>query len=99
MDSQDVFTISFFDEKYQKAEMALGKMSDCDGNKMDASGLTPVQLENGVTFKKATKTLVCKKMYAQEMNTDDYSEKKRFYCGRDEGNEHVIYMGEVTDVI
>lgn len=100
MDSQDVFTISFFDEKYQKAEMVLGTMSGRDGDKIAVSGLTPVQLENGVTFKEATKTLVCRKMYVQETNVDNFPEiKKRFYAGHDEGDVHVMYIGEVTDVI
>lgn len=97
MDKQDIFTISFFDEKYMRDEMVLGTKSGRDGDKIAETSLTPVQLDEGVTFKEAETTLVCRKMYAQEMDLaampedvqkDDYPE----------GDIHTVYIGEVIDV-
>lgn len=98
MDRQDVFTISFFDKKYMKDEMILGTKSGRDGDKIALTSLTPVQLETGVTFKEAEVTLVCKKMYAQEMDLSAMPEdvQKHDYAN---GDLHTTYIGEVIDVI
>lgn len=100
MDNQNIFTLSFFDEKYKKAELVLGEKSGRDGDKIAESGLTPVQLGEGVTFKEAKTTLVCKKIYQQDMDFEHFPEiRERFYSGTDEGDIHVMYIGEVTDVV
>lgn len=98
MDKQDTFTVSFFDKKYMKDEMILGTKSGRDGDKIALTSLTPKKLEDGVTFEEATVTLVCKKMYAQEMDgaamPDDVVKKN--YAN---GDMHTEYIGEVVDVI
>lgn len=98
MDKQDIFTISFFDKKYMDDEMILGTKSGRDGDKIALTSLTPVKLERGVTFKEAEVTLVCKKMYAQEMDIkampEDIAEHN--YA---QGDMHTEYIGEVVDVL
>lgn len=98
MDKQDIFTISFFDEKYMKDEMILGTKSGRDGDKIALTSLTPVKLETGVTFKEAEATLVCKKLYHQEMDISAMPEDivKSNYA---QGNMHTMYIGEVIDVL
>lgn len=98
MDRQDIFTISFFDKKYMKDEMILGTKSGRDGDKIALTGLTPVHLAHGVTFKEAEVTLVCRKMYAQKMDIAAIPEDivKHSYA---QGDMHTEYIGEVTDVI
>lgn len=98
MDKQDIFTVSFYDKKYMKDEMVLGTLSGRDGDKIARTGLTPKKLEKGVTFKEAAVTLVCRKMYAQEMDLGAMPEDvvKRNYP---RGDVHTMFIGEVIDVV
>ena len=57
IDNNDYFTISFFPEEYKGILGVLGSKSGREMDKMHASGLTPVQVENGITFKEAETTL------------------------------------------
>ena len=70
MDNNDYFTVSFYPEEYKSALVTLGSKSGRDMDKMNDSGLTPEFLDNGVTFKEAELTLVCKKMHKQIVDPD-----------------------------
>lgn len=98
MDKQDIFTVSFFDRKYMKDEMLLGTLSGRDGDKIAKTSLHPEVLETGVTFKEAEVTLVCRKLYRQEMDLKAMPEdvQKKNYAN---GDLHTMYIGEVLDVI
>lgn len=65
IDNNDYFTISFFPEEYTGILGVLGSKSGREMDKMHASGLTPVQVENGITFKEAETTFVCRKLCKQ----------------------------------
>lgn len=97
MDKQDTFTISFFDKKYMRDEMVLGTKSGRDGDKIAETSLTPVEIDGGVTFKEAETTLVCRKMYAQDMDLAAMPEdvQKHDYPA---GDVHTVYIGEVVNV-
>lgn len=97
MDKQDTFTISFFDKKYMRDEMVLGTKSGRDGDKIAETSLTPVEIDGGVTFKEAETTLVCRKMYAQEMDLSAMPEEVQKH-DYPEGDIHTVYIGEVIDV-
>ncbi len=98
MDRQDCFTISFYDKQYMKDEMLLGTLSGRDGDKIGKTQLHPEKLENGVTFREAKVTLVCRKLYAQEMDLAAMPEEivSRHYAN---GDMHTMYIGEVLRVI
>lgn len=97
MDKQDTFTISFFDKKYMRDEMVLGTKSGRDGDKIAETSLTPVEIDGGVTFKEAETTLVCRKMYAQDMDLAAMPEEVQKH-DYPEGDVHTVYIGEVIDV-
>lgn len=98
MEDNDNFTISFYDEKHRKDLTTLGTKSGRDGNKIALTSLTPEFLETAVSFKEAKLTLVCKKIYYQDLDGNNISpsEKDKFY-----GKEpiHRMYIGEVVDII
>lgn len=98
MDKQEIFTISFFDSSYRKDEMILGTKSGRDGDKIAETSLTPKRLSQGVTFEQAEVTLVCKKLYAQDMDPDQIPEEVKARHYRD-GDFHTAYIGEVVDVL
>ena len=98
MEENDYFTIGFFPEECRGALSSIyGAQSGRDINKDFASGFTPVSAENGVYYKEAEYTLVCRKILAQPMDKTEMDDiGKRFYGDDD---PHKIYIGEVIGII
>lgn len=107
----DTFTVSFYDQKYMKALAYLGSHSGRDGDKVQASGLTPVSMGDGVTFREAKFTFLCHKIYMNLMNRDGLSQEIRDYYaaspksyqnvthdGSEEWEPHYAIIGEIIDV-
>ena len=76
----------------------MGSYSGRDGNKEQEAGLTPVMLEHGVTYQEAGVTLVCRKMYHQDMVRENMPENvvEKMYTPEE---PHTMYIGEVIDII
>ena len=98
MEKNDVFTVSFYPEEYRKDLTLLGELSGRDRDKIALTALTPQFLKEGVTFEQAEVTLVCRKIYAQDLDRTAIPEnvEKMFYA---EEEPHRMFIGEVTDVI
>lgn len=98
MEQNDCFTLSFYAERYKKALSFLGSVSGRDCDKVAECGLTPEFLPDAVTFREARATLVCKKIYRQELDLaaipDDAVQK--YY--RTEA-PHTMYIGEVLRIL
>ena len=109
MAKYDTFTVSFFPESYRKALGYLGSHSGRNENKVANSGLTPVVARDGVTFKEAELTFVCKKLYEHQFDEAYLAEKVKDYyasnpavytqAGHDRWEPHYMYIGEVVDAI
>lgn len=109
MAKYDTFTVSFFPESYRKALGYLGSRSGRDENKVANSGLTPVAAGDGVTFKEAELTFVCKKLYEHQFDEAYLAERVKDYyasnpavytqAGHDRWEPHYMYIGEVVDAI
>ena len=98
IDNNDYFTVSFFPEDYKKILGVLGSKSGREMDKMHASGLTPVQVENGITFKEAETTFVCRKLCKQPIELRNMPEDvvNSFYKA---DTRHDMYIGEVIKII
>ena len=98
LDANDYFTVSFYPDEYKKALMLLGSRSGRDGDKVAAAGLTPRYLDGAVTFREAKTTLLCRKIYRQDMDTAampaDVAEA--FYTKE---APHTMFIGEVIDIL
>ena len=98
MEKNDWFTVSFFPEKYRKALGYMGAHSGRDGDKAAAAGLTPVYLDNAVTFREASVTLLCRKMYAHDFDVDAVpADVKETYYRTEPA--HTMYVGEVVEIL
>lgn len=98
MEESEYFTVSFYPDEYKKDLALLGKLSGRDTDKVAQTGLSPVAAGDCVTFSQARRTLLCRKLYAQDLDgsmipTDVMD---RFY-----GSEpvHRMYIGEVIDIL
>jgi len=95
------FTLSFYNEEYRRDLGILGSKSGRDEDKISLTKLTPEFFENAISFKEANLTLVCKKIYFQDLDVSNIShipqkEIDRFYKTEP---AHRMYIGEVIDII
>ncbi|WP_033154285.1 flavin reductase family protein [Pseudobutyrivibrio ruminis] len=97
MKDNDYFTVSFYPEEYKKTLGVLGSKSGRDMDKVHESGLTPEEVENGITFAEAEVTLVCRKLICQRLETDNMIPEiaKQFY---ENEAQHEMYIGEVVGI-
>ena len=98
MEKSDFFTVSFFPEDYKKDLALLGRKSGRDGDKVAETALTPVSVDASVGFKEASLTILCQKIYWQDLEkatmpaeviADYYTEEA----------PHTMYIGEVLKVL
>lgn len=98
MEVSDWFTVSFYGEEYRRALEVMGTTSGRDTDKDGAAGLTPVAAGEGVTYAQAEVTLLCRKIYRQDLDTAHMPPEVVDTYYRTEA-AHRMYVGEVVDVI
>lgn len=105
MENSEYFTISFYDKEFKEDLAILGSKSGRDVDKVSLTKITPDFLENSVSYKEAKLTIICKKIYYQDLDingiiSDDNSffqkEIDRFYKIEP---MHRMYIGEVLEII
>lgn len=99
IDKEERFTLCVMDKSFKRQMAYLGSVSGRDEDKIKKAGLTPVY-ESGTTyFAEAKLALVCKKLYAQELE-----EKGFFYQETIDGSYplrdfHTMYIGKIERVL
>jgi len=98
MSDNDYFTVSFYPEEYKKALTLMGSKSGRDLDKDAASGLTVRDLGKAVTYEEAEVTLLCRKIYFQDMDPANMPQDvvKQHYTVEE---PHRMFIGEVVEVI
>lgn len=98
MEKNEYFTVGFYPSEYKKALAVMGSKSGRDCDKDKEANLSPVKVENGVTYQEAEVTLLCKKLYCDDIEMKDMSEEiaSEFYPT---GDIHRFYIAEVVDII
>ena len=98
MNENEFFTVSFYPEKYRDALTLMGSKSGRDIDKDAAAGLTVKDLRDAVTYEEAEVTLLCKKIYHQDMDPENMPAEvvQQNYT---EDKPHRIFIGEVVDII
>ncbi len=98
MEEHDLFTVSFYPEEYKKALGVMGSKSGRDCDKDAEAGLTAVSCGESVTYREARRTLLCRKLFAQDMDPENFTPEviRKFY-----GSEpaHKLYIGEIIEII
>lgn len=97
-EQNEMFTISFYPEDRKKALGIMGSRSGRDCDKDKEAGLTAVPCGDTVTYAEARRTLLCRKLFAQDMNVENFTPEvvRKFY-----GTEpaHKMYIGEIVEII
>lgn len=92
------FTVSWFPEEYRDDLKILGSKSGRDGDKFALTKLTPYAVENGVAFKEAELTFVCRKLYESQFDRSklDASIADGIYK---HWEPHYEFIGEIVETI
>ena len=97
-EKNEYFTVSFYPEEYKNALGVMGSKSGRDCDKDAEAGLTAIPCGETVTYAEARRTLLCRKLFAQDMKTENFTPEviRKFY-----GSEpaHKLYIGEIIDII
>ena len=103
MEREGLFTVSFFDPVYKKDLGVLGTKSGRDCDKVALTRLEPLpvdtQLGQTVAFRQAELTLVCRKVFRQDIERANI-DPMVYAVHYEEGEQpHTMYVGEVIKVI
>lgn len=98
MENNEFFTLSFYEEEYRKALAVMGSKSGRDCDKDKEAQLTAVKAGESVSYKEAKVTLVCRKLYYNDLAAENMAEgiAEQFY-GTDP--MHRMYIGEVIAIL
>lgn len=100
----DFMTLSFLgnSEQARKIYQFCGSQSGRDVNKETQSGLTPMPLAEGkcVGFKESRLTLVCRKLYADNLKPEAFTDPalvSQWYGAK--GGFHQMYVVEIKEIL
>lgn len=98
IEENEYFVLSFFKEEYRNALSIMGSISGRNADKDKEAKLTPME-HNGVTiYKEADMTLICKKIYQNDLDKNAIPKEQvdRYYKVEE---VHTMYIGEVVEII
>lgn len=97
-EKRDTFTLSFFDERYRRALNVCGSVSGRDTDKVKESGLTPYFTEAGnPAFEEASLVLECRKLYADFLKEEAFTERKIVDVQYGQKDFHKMYVAEIIN--
>ncbi|HAU5239035.1 TPA: flavin reductase [Clostridioides difficile] len=99
VDSNDTFTVAFFDETYREALNICGTICGRDINKIEKAGLTPYFVDDTVAFEEANMIIVCKKLYHGNMPPENFDAKENDKKWYPEKDYHTMYISEIIKVL
>lgn len=98
-EKEEYFTLSFYGEEYRSALTFCGRNSGRDVDKCGKTGLVPRFDEAAPYFEQADLVLVCKKLYAQNMEKDQVCDESVLENYAPSEPMHKVYVGEIIKAI
>ncbi|MFL0198087.1 flavin reductase [Clostridium sp. WILCCON 0269] len=99
VDNSSTFSLSFLDNSFKKQLNYLGTTSGRDEDKISNSNLKIDYKNNTPYIKEANLVIICKKLYAQNFNSEcfiDNSLDKQWYPEKD---YHTLYISEIDKIL
>ncbi len=98
IEKEELFTLSFYGEEFRNALKICGSQSGRNTDKVADAGLTPLFIDNTVSFEEAEYTLVCRKMASQFIDPKGFEDETidKNYAA---GDYHKVYIGEIVKVL
>lgn len=96
IESNELFTISFFDEKYREALNFCGKATGRQTDKMKATGLKPFSSPgDSVFYEQAKLMLECRKLYFSDILPENFLVES-LNSNYPKKDYHRMYIGEIV---
>ena len=98
IDASPTFSLTFFDKDYKKDLRYLGTVSGRNEDKLSKTNLNVTYFEDTPGFKEAKLTIICKKLYAQNLDPNCFIDKSldnKCYPNKD---YHTVYVAEVEKI-
>ena len=107
LNTNELFTLSFFDEQHRPALIFCGSKSGRDYDKAAETGLTPVVFDGGVAggrvagavaFREASEIIICRKLYTHDFDPARFLDPaiEQHYPQKD---YHRLFVGEVLTLL
>ena len=98
IEKEDYFSIAFFPDEYRNALNICGTKSGRDLDKIKECGFTVSEgAGGGVYFEQADIVLICKKLYSDDIRTENMVNlNPEDYYG-EHGGIHKLYIGEIEE--
>lgn len=95
MESNEYFTMSFFNENYRDALNFCGKKSGRDTDKMKSTGLKPFESPKGSIFYEQAELMIeCRKLYFSDIIPEHFLLEK-IHANYPKKDYHRMYIGEI----
>ncbi len=95
MESNEFFTMSFFNKNFREALNLCGKVSGRQTDKMKATGLKPIASPQGtIFFEQAKLMLECRKLYFSDIIPENFILDK-INANYPKKDYHRMYIGEI----
>ena len=99
VDTNEYFTVSFYDKEYKKALNICGTRSGRDCDKAAEAGLTPYFIDCTTAFEEANMIFVCRKLYCDPMPGDNFLDKENDEKWYPDKDYHTMYISEIVKVL
>lgn len=93
------FSLTFFDKTFKKELGYLGRVSGKDEDKISKANLTIQHSDSTPYFDEANITIICKKLYAQDIKPECFISSELDILVYPEKDYHTIYIAEVEKVL
>ncbi len=96
---REELTLSWYAPSYKKALSIFGSKSGRDTDKVFLTGFTPVGVGGSVTYKEAEETLICRRLFMQQLDKTKFpQEALRWYPeGTKDEKAHYLIIAEVKE--
>ncbi len=99
LESEEYFSLSFFDEDFREALRFCGTKSGRDFDKIKETGLTVCYDGEVPYFKEAKLSLICRKMYSQFLNKESIVDTDTVLKQYGDDDYHKMYISEIVKVL
>lgn len=99
LERNDTFSLSFFNGQYKEQLTYCGRVSGRDENKIEKCNFTVAYSGNTPYIEQGAINIICKKIYAQDINKDCFKDSELYQRMISSGNLHRMYIGEITEII
>lgn len=100
LESGEYYSLCVLNDSYRNTLKLCGTKSGRDIDKIKETGLTVEHIDGVPYFKEAETVLICKKLYAQNLNSESLIEKSLTSNYNAEGTDyHKMYINEIVKVL